>query len=414
MKIGLPELLWYGNKTLEIDLPDEWDVEIYPMRGAADSPLTLDKIEKAIREPIGSPPLREMARGKKSAVIIFDDITRPTRVYELAPVVIEELTSGGIDVDDITFVCALGNHGAHTNHEFRKKLGDEILRRFHVFNHNPYENCVYVGETSRGTKLKVNRGVMEADLKVGIGCVTAHANVGFSGGGKIILPGVSHIDSAAHYHMDVKAMAPESCGLGNFDENVMRFDIEEAARMAGLDFKVDVLVNGRGATTEVFAGDFMEVHRLAVQRAKDVYTLTKRPEKKDIIIANAFIKANEMFIAMRLGEAALGGQNGTIVVIANAPEGQIPHYFQRSFGKNHGGENYPIITIPQTYDLMVVSPMIEKTAGDWFSNPEAITWVEDWKDALAYLKGIKGLKGRFGPKAKVGVIPNATISYIEN
>ena len=118
-----------------------------------------------------------------------------------------------------------------------------------------------VGTTSRGTRLSVNREVMSADLKIAIGCVTAHANVGFSGGGKIVLPGVAHIDSITHYHLEVPKEAPESVGLGNFDSNVMRFDIEEAARMAGLDFKIDVVVNERGATSGVFAGDFIEAHR---------------------------------------------------------------------------------------------------------------------------------------------------------
>jgi nickel-dependent lactate racemase len=118
---------------------------------------------------------------------------------------------------------------------------------------------------------------MSADLKVGIGCVTAHAQVGFSGGGKIVLPGVSHIDSIAHYHIDVQAQAPETTGLGNFDRNVMRFNIEEAVRMVGLDFKIDVIVNERGATTAVFAGDVIEAHARAVAVAKDHYAIEPRP-----------------------------------------------------------------------------------------------------------------------------------------
>jgi len=161
MNVCLPQLLWYGNKTFEIDLPDDWDVELCPMRGATRKPLTIEQIESAIQNPIGSPRLKELARGKKTALIIFDDITRPTRVYELAPIVLRELTAGGIDEENITFICALGTHGAHTQHEFRKKLGTSILEKFRVFNHNPYENCVEAVTTKRGTKLLVNREVME-------------------------------------------------------------------------------------------------------------------------------------------------------------------------------------------------------------------------------------------------------------
>jgi nickel-dependent lactate racemase len=264
MRIELPQLIWYGNKTLEIDLPDDWEVETCPMRGASQRALSLEEQEAAINTPVGTPPLRQLARGKKKAVIVFDDMTRPTRTYEIAPIVLGELLAAGIDEENISFVCALGTHGALTQHEFRKKLGTDITQRFRVYNHNCYENCLEVGTTSRGTTVLVNREVMEADLKVAIGCVTAHAQVGFSGGGKIILPGVAHIDSISHYHIDVQAQAPETTGLGKFDHNVMRFNIEEAARMAGLDFKVDVLVNGRGATAAVFAGDFLAAHAKAV------------------------------------------------------------------------------------------------------------------------------------------------------
>jgi nickel-dependent lactate racemase len=94
MKVCLPELIWYGNTTMEIDLPDDWEVEFCPMRGAKRKTLTIDEMEKDMGDPIGSPCIKELARGKKSAVVIFDDIIRPTRVYEIAPLVIGELIAG--------------------------------------------------------------------------------------------------------------------------------------------------------------------------------------------------------------------------------------------------------------------------------------------------------------------------------
>ncbi len=94
MKLELPELLWYGNKTTAIDFPDNWQVTFSNMRGASRPPLTIAEIEKAIKNPVGSPPLSQIARGKSSAVIVFDDITRPTRTWEIAPLVIKDLVSG--------------------------------------------------------------------------------------------------------------------------------------------------------------------------------------------------------------------------------------------------------------------------------------------------------------------------------
>ncbi len=150
MKIRLPELLWYGNTTAEYELPDAWDVEYCPMRDARRTPLTPEELRDAILNPIDTQRLKNLARGKKSAVIIFDDMTRPTRTYEIAPILIEELMAGGIQEENITFVCALGTHGALTMNEFRKKLGPDIPERFRVFNHNIYERRH--AKTTRKTK----------------------------------------------------------------------------------------------------------------------------------------------------------------------------------------------------------------------------------------------------------------------
>jgi nickel-dependent lactate racemase len=332
-------------------------------------------------------------------------MTRPTRVEQLGPIVVEELLEAGLSEGQISFVCALGTHGALTQHELRRKVGSEILERFRVYNHNCYENCVEVGTTTRGTRLKVNREVMSADLKIGIGCVTAHAQVGFSGGGKIVLPGVSHMDSIAHYHIDVQAQAPRTTGLGRFDENVMRLDIEEAARMAGLDFKIDVLVNERGDTTHVFAGDFEQAHAQAVALAKGHYATVPRPRGMNVVIANAFCKPNEMAIAVLVGALGLQQLKGTVVVIANAPEGQVIHYLLGRFGEDYGGRQYPIAPLFPTIDLIIQTPYPDKTFGDWFSNPEKIVWSKSWAETRRLLEK------KHGPGTKVAIVPSGTMAY---
>jgi nickel-dependent lactate racemase len=408
MKIRLPELLWYGNTTAEYDLPDAWDVEYCPMRGANRTPLTPEELRNAILNPIGVQRLKDQARDKKSAVIIFDDMTRPTRTYDIAPILVEELLAGGIKEENITFVCALGTHGALTMNEFRKKLGPDIPERFRVFNHNIYENCVEVGTTSRGTKLMINREVMESDLKIAVGCVTAHAQVGFSGGGKIVLPGVAHVDSISHYHLQVEAMAEETTGLGKHAGNILRREIDEAAGMVGLDFAVNVLVNGRGATTEALTGELFEVHAKAVELAKEIYDTDPIPVDKELVIANAFAKANEMPIAIRLGALALNDFTGTVVVIANSPEGQVVHYLLSRWGKNYGGRQYPVGAIPPSANVIVMAPYLDKTFGDWMENPEVITWTKNWEQTLEVLNG------NLGPGTRAAVIPNATMQYFSS
>lgn len=405
MRVLLPQLLWYGNTTLEIDLPDDWDVQVCPMKGADHPALSVGQMARAILDPIDSPPLREIARGKPSAVIVFDDMTRPTRTYELAPIVLKELHAAGMTEEQITFVCALGTHGALTQHELRKKVGASILEKYRVFNHNPYENCVEVGTTALGTRVMINREVMAADVKIGIGCVTAHAQTGFSGGGKLLLPGVAHIDTISHYHLEVAAKAPKTTGLAKWDDNILRRNIEEAARMVAMDFKIDVLFNGRGATSAVFAGDLAAVHTRAVAAAQEVYRTEPRPARRELVIANAFAKANEMPIAMGVGRSALENFSGTLVVIANAPEGQVVHYLLGRFGRDHGGRQYPVTAVPDGIDMIIQAPYLDKTFGDWFANPEAITWTRGWEETLALLQR------RFGAGTRAAVIPNATMQY---
>lgn len=405
MKIKLPHRLWYGNGLIDIDLPDDWPVDVCKMNGFNAPSLSLEKIETAIKTPLDSPRLSDMAKGKKRAVIIFDDMTRPTRTYEIAPAVVDELMTGGVPEENILFICALGTHGALTFNEFRKKLGILLPKRFRVFNHNIYENCVKIGTTRRGTPILINREVAEADLKVGIGCVTPHVQAGFSGGGKLILPGVAHMESIAYYHLEVEKMARETTGMGKYENNILRNEIDEAAAMAGIDFFVNVLVNGRGETTDIFAGNRVASHRRAVEKAADHYSTDPVPTGKDLVIANAFVKANEMPIALLAGILPLKNFTGTIVIIADAPEGQVIHYLLGRWGTLYGGRQYPISAIPSSVDLIIMAPCFDKTFGDWFSNPERITWTESWEETMALLKK------KFKEAPSVAVIPNATMQY---
>ncbi|MCB2192293.1 MAG: DUF2088 domain-containing protein [Deltaproteobacteria bacterium] len=405
MRLSLPRRIWYENDSLEIALPDEWQVELCPMAGAERPALSQEEIEAALAHPVGSPTLRELAQGKGSAVIVFDDMTRPTRCEQIAPFLLREITAAGVPEEKITFVCALGTHGALSFHEFRKKLGQDIVERFRVFNHNTYENCDQVGTTSLGTKVSLNREVLAADLKIAISCVTAHPYAGFSGGGKILMPGVAHIDTIADHHTRVMALEPESVGLGKFAGNLVRQDIDEAADMVGLDFSVNVLVNQRGQAAAVVAGELRRSHAKAVELAQDCYVTKPRPRDMDLVISNAFVKANEMPIAVALARGALKPSGGTVVVIADSPEGQVVHYLLGRFGTGHGGRMHPVRRLPNDLRLIIMAPSLDRTFGDWFANPEIITFSKTWEQTLELLAR------EHGPGTRTAVLPNATMQY---
>ena len=142
--VKLPQLAWHGVKDLEIFLPEEWEVEICNMNGYNRQALSPSQIRDSIRNPADTKPIRDMAKGKTEVVIIFDDIQRSTRTAEIVPFLVEELNEAGITDNHIRFIGATGLHAAMDRFDFGK-LGEEIVRRFPVYNHNAFGSCVDIG-----------------------------------------------------------------------------------------------------------------------------------------------------------------------------------------------------------------------------------------------------------------------------
>ncbi|MGD0115533.1 MAG: lactate racemase domain-containing protein [Dehalococcoidia bacterium] len=405
MKLEVPRLIWDGGGERELDFPDDWDVHFCPSRGWERPAMNERAIRKAFAKPIGAPRIRDLARGKKEVVIIFDDITRPTPVYQIAPYVLEELRQAGIADEQVRFVVASGTHGAHDNAALRAKLGQEILESYFVFQHNPYENCVSVGATRLGSALAVNREVMSCDLKIGIGCILPHPQAGFGGGGKLILPGIAHIDSVDRFHHSIDGRAQETIGLGNWDENPMRQETEDAARLVGLDITVDALFNGRCKVTDLMVGDPVLAHHEGVGRAKEVYA-TEVVREADIVVTNAHAKPNEAMIALAIALRSVKASGSDIVLIMDCPRGQVVHYLMRRFGKEYGGRQYTTHGgLPQQFRVIVLNPQPDLTCTDLVLDPGAVIWAKDWAQVMSHLRE------RFPREARVAVYPDGTAQY---
>ncbi len=409
--LKLPQLAWDRTKELELPLADSWQVEMGYMAGYDRPALTPDQIKAALTQNlIGTPLIREIAKGKKEVVIIFDDMTRVTRVADVVPFVLEELAEAGIPDNRIRFIAALGCHGAMNRFDFVKKLGEETVARFPVYNHNPYANCTYVGTTATfGTKVYVNEEVMKCDLRIAIGSVVPHPRTGFGGGGKIILPGVTSFETTEYNHKmffkTLQEQGPAVIGMGVFDPNPARIDIEEAATLTGLDVLINCLVNMWGKTTAIFAGALKPTYAAAVQEAKAHY-LTPRMEGKDIVIANTFAKANEAWIGLGITYPALKPEGGDIVIIANNPGGQVTHYLLGPFGNTIWGPLRQERKIPQQVNRLIVYteyPDLGNRA--WFGTTDKTLFLHNWDYVLQILQEARG------KDAKVVVYPNAEIQY---
>ena len=408
--IKLPSLAWYGLKELALSLPDSWQVETFDMAGHDRPALTPEQIKTAIGNTIGTPPIRELARGKKEVVIIFDDMTRATRTHDMVPHVLEELSDAGIPDSGIRFICALGCHGAYTREHFAKKLGEDVMARFAVYNHNAFGNCTYAGKTSTfGTEVYVNEEVMKCDLKIAIGSVVPHPMNGFGGGGKIILPGVTSFETIRDNHQSFYEMMAQPrdhriAGMGLFDENPMRTDLEEAATLSGLDVMINCLVNSWGETTAVFAGALIPSYAAAVETAKPHY-LTPQAEGMDIAIVNTFAKANEAFIGTAIGYRAVG-PGGDVVLIANAPDGQVTHYLLGPFGGSSFGLLRRGGRVPsQVSRLIIFTEYPDMASRSWFGESDKVFFAHKWDDVLTMLAQSHGAGSR------VAVYPSAEIQY---
>jgi nickel-dependent lactate racemase len=173
---------------------------------------------------------------------------------------------------------------------------------------------------------------MACDLKIGIGCITPHVHVGYGGGAKIILPGVAGIESINQFHNQLHRDRART-GLGNFEKNIMREECDAAGEMVGLNFKVDCLLNRRGQITSLYAGPFRATHQAGADEGKEHYG-TPQATGYDVVVANAYAKANESAIAALLGLMMIRPKEGTMVLISDAPEGQVPHYVMDRVGSD--------------------------------------------------------------------------------
>lgn len=408
--VSVPSRLWYENEERKLTFPDRWEVDNLTSPGFEKPAIASEEIREKIKNPIEGPTLEELAKGKNQAVIVFDDMTRPTPVKDIAPHVIESLHKAGMKKDQIRFIWALGSHGPYDMINARKKLGEEIVENYAVYNHDAFQNTVWAGRTPTGVELWFNREFMNCDLKIGIGCITAHVHVGFGGGAKLILPGVAGIETVNQFHNQM-FRDPARTGLGKFDDNIMRAECDAAGDMVGLNFKIDCLLNRRGEITNLYAGSFRATHAAGAEEGKNHYGIP-HASGYDVAVCNSYGKANESAIALLLSLTALKpGGEGTAVLISDAPEGQVPHYVMRAWGTGYGGRHYsprdPGFVSMLMKKLIVLNPQPDRTMLDLVCHIDDATVVKTWNEVLSVLE--KDYPGT----AKIAVIQDGTMQYIK-
>lgn len=401
---------WYGNETLPLTFPDAWDTTV--VRLPERSPLTDDAIAAVLEQPIGSPRLTDLPLAGRRICIAVDDLTKPTQAYRIFPPLLAQLGKAGVRDGDIRVLIAMGTHRALTRGDMVRKLGASVVERFCVYNHSAYQNNVLLGHTSAGTPVSINRLFVEADFKIGVGMLMPHNLAGFSGGGKLVFPGLADIDSVEANHRPT--LRGLQGAIGRVDGNAVRRDIDEAARMAGLNFIVNSVHNERGETVDLFCGDPVLAFREAAGVAARYYACAV-PYGNDIGVFNAFPRDNWFLLSLssldvwstRDPHRQVVAEGGTIVIVNHCSEGAGEHGLHtigmRHFVKRNRHGTFREILAGRT--LIFLSPNVhEGILRDYYDGVgESVFLERDWAGVL------KRLEARHGAQARVAVFPAGTL-----
>lgn len=310
----------YDNLFPSVEVPDSNLLGVFEPVEFEPLPDTTACVREAIHNPIGTKRISDLAHGKRKALIISDDYTRQTPVQTIIPILEQELHEAG--VGDIRILVALGTHRPMTEDEKLTRFGSDICSRFEIINHNykDPDSLIDLGTTPGGTPLSVNRLVMESDFVIGLGQIVPHRIAGFSGGSKIIIPGVAGAEGIAHTHWTGGFIEGEKI-LG-FEENPVRDEMDHCARTAGLHFIVNVICDPLGQLIGIVAGDMIEAHRRGCELAREVFGV-KVPHQADIVIADSFPKDIELWQAAKALYAAdlMVRRGGVLILVSPCTEG---------------------------------------------------------------------------------------------
>jgi len=398
----VPWAAWREPEYLELKFPDSWNVSVCRMAGADAPQMSDNEIKEAILNPIGTPKLSELAKGKEKVVIVVDDMTRTTPVYKVLPFVFEELEKASIAKDQIIILLALGAHKPMNRHDCILKLGREIVDTMCIENHHPYENLTNLGESKIGTPIDVNTTYVSADLKISLGGVIPHPLAGFGGGAKIVLPGVCGIRTLEANHS--AGMRGVGAGIGRMTE--IRNDIEDIADKVGLDFSLNAILNERGDIAALTTGHFRDAHRKAMEIAKENYT-TNFTLENQICFFNLFPEDSELnqsvkgFNFLMTASNKILDRKGTIVLMSSSYEGRGYHSLIAETGAklyNNLGESIIWKAFVKRKQVYFFSPNISLSDLYHFF-PKSVKLFKDW-DSL-----IKQLSEDYSDPPKAAVFP---------
>jgi len=371
------------------------------------------EIEKALKEPIGSKRLIEIVKPESKVAIVVDDATRPAPSHLMVPPLLDELNSAGVKDENVTVIFGCGTHKAVTHEEAVRLLGENILKRVKIVSHDcRAPDLVYVGTTSKyGTKVYLNRVFAEADVKILTGDVGFHYYAGYGGGRKSVLPAISGEETIKTNHA---MLLHPNAKTGVLDGNPVHEDMMEAAKMAKVDFILNVVTNSKGEVVRAFAGDLEQAFYEGVKVADEMYRIPVDRRADIVVVSPGGYPADvNLFQAYKGVDGALEvvKRGGVIILAAECPEGHGNQVFydwmvkfkdlktvEKEIKRNFvlgGHKAYYLLKALQKVQIILVSAMPDYYAANVFKLKTARTVNEALNEALKIV----------GENAKVWAMP---------
>ncbi|MDD1767208.1 MAG: nickel-dependent lactate racemase [Methanomassiliicoccales archaeon] len=408
--------LIYGSREIDVDIPDKnvlW--ELWPN----DLPPVADEereIRHAILNPLGCERLGALVKPGMKVVILADDLTRPTPKKRILPILLDELNRAGVPDIDITVLIALGTHRYMTEDEILKAFGNEIISRVRILNHEWMGpgNLVTLGRTENGTPITVNKVAYDADFLIGLGSIVPHCWAGFSGGAKIIQPGISGPDTTAATHHLIFDDDSEVLSFAGMAHNKVMNEMRAVARQAGLDFIVNVVVNSKKEVVKVVAGDLEMAHNAGIEASRQNF-VREISQRADIVIEEAYPADFDMWQATKpLSYSRRAVKDGgTVIFLTAAPDGICAnHPFLAEQGRCSYSELKDMMLCDQVGDrvagslLMLIKKGVEGV--NVIAVSDGLTREMKWQMAMEHAgsmeEALRIAFARHGKDATVGII----------
>lgn len=324
-------LLKYGSGVMKLNVGAENILQVIESNPVRFDKTETELIEAALAHPVGSARLSELVHAGETVCVVIPDVTRLWQKSSLyLPFLVAELEKGGVKAEDILFICAVGTHRAQTAAEHRQLLGPQLADRFRIIDHDSCDkqNLVYLGETTFGTPVWINKRAMECDHIVLTGGIVYHFLAGWAGGKKYILPGIAAYETVMANH--ALSLNPErgagphpDVRSGNVDNNLVHLDMLEAASFVRPTFLFNV-ITAEGRIAGAVAGHYIAAHDKG-RELVDAIDGVRIKEKADLVIASAGGSPKDVNLYQSIKtlinarEATKAG--GTMILLTESPEG---------------------------------------------------------------------------------------------